>query len=194
MRRLFAEVWESLEARRRQVESGEVSPPGCVERIGQEGRRASGCPTEEALCGWVDGWLRRKHPRRWLQVWRHIQLQGCPACRQNVATLQALLRPSRQPHARARTWRAQQGSAPMRSHTSWLRATTPLAWASWALVAVLGLALWSIVERDTTPSLRARAQEVLIGERRQVSLPRAPLPRIKLITNDPAGNLLLWGD
>jgi hypothetical protein len=194
MRRPFAELWESLEARRRQVEAGEVSPSGHVERSAQEGWRASCCPDEEVLCGWVDGRLLRKHPRRWLQAWWHIQLQGCPSCRQNVATLRALPYPSHQPHARVQDRAAWRGLALVRRPVSRLPGTVPLAWAGLALVAVLGLALWSIGEHQTTYSFRAGAPDAPIREIQQAPHPQAPLPRIKPITDDSAGNLLLWGD
>jgi hypothetical protein len=64
MRKSFDVLWEVMEARRRQLEAGEV-PPACrLEQTRQDRRRAKGCPDDEALCGWVDGQLRRSQKPR----------------------------------------------------------------------------------------------------------------------------------
>lgn len=72
----FEVLWEAMEARRRQIEAGEVPLAYRLEHRCQEERRDRGCPDVEALCGWVDGELRRNSLRRWLTVWQHVRLHG----------------------------------------------------------------------------------------------------------------------
>jgi hypothetical protein len=95
MRKPFDALWKVMEARRRQVEAGEVPPAYRSEQTRQARRRAAGCPDEEALCGWVDGQLRRNGLRRWLTVWRHVQVRRCRACQAEIAALVAAM-PSNQ--------------------------------------------------------------------------------------------------
>jgi hypothetical protein len=133
MRKPFDELWEAMEARRQQVGAGGV-PPACRFEQTRQARR-QGCPDEEALCGWLDGELRRHSLRRWLMVWQHVQVRRCRACQAEVAALA--------------------GASPLaRPQLSWLAsavkcvivpfhtAKTPLAWASSMLLIVVGLSLW----------------------------------------------------
>jgi hypothetical protein len=133
MRKPFDQLWEAMEARRQQVVAGGV-PPACRSEQTRQALR-QGCPGEEALCGWVDGELRRHSLRRWLMVWQHVQVRRCRACQAEVAALA--------------------GASPLaRPQLSWLAsavkcvivpfhtAKTPLAWASSMLLIVVGLSLW----------------------------------------------------
>jgi hypothetical protein len=137
MRKSFDELWEAMEARRQQVGAGEVPPAYRFEQTRQARRQRQGCPDEEALCGWVDGELRRHSLRRRLMVWQHVQVRRCRACQAEVAALAG-------------------ASPPARPQLSWLAsavkyvivpfhmAKTPLAWASSMLLIVVGLSLPSL--------------------------------------------------
>lgn len=142
MRKSFDELWEAMEARRQQVGAGEVAPTHRFEQTRQDRRQRQGCPDEEALCGWVDGELRRHSLRRWLMVWQHVQIGRCRACQAEVAALG-------------------EASPPARPQWPWLAsavkcvivpfriAKTPLAWASPMVLIVIGLSLWSFGTQDT---------------------------------------------
>src|SRR5919106_2226203 len=143
MRKPFAELFEIMEARRHQVEAGEVPPVSRFEPGRQMGRWARGCPDAETLCGWVDGHLRRKSPRRWLAVWQHVHVWHCRACQEEIETLaQAMCHSSEVKfHEPLRLVRL--GLALRRLMGSW-RLKSPLAWASCGLVIVVTLSLWSL--------------------------------------------------
>ena len=142
MRKSFDELWEAMEARRQQVGAGEVPPASRFAQTRQARRQRQGCPDEEALCGWVDGELRRHSLRRWLMVWQHVQVRRCRACQAEVAALA-----DASPRARPQwPWLA---SAVKCVIVPFQMAKTPLAWASSMVLIVIGLSLWSFGPHDT---------------------------------------------
>jgi hypothetical protein len=182
MRTSFDALWQVMEARRRQVEAGELPPIYCFEQARQARRRARGCPDEEALCGWVDGQLRRHSLGRWLMVWRHVQMRRCQECQAEVAALAATMRPDQLGLARG-------GSVPRRVMTPLLLARSPLAWASSTAVIVVGLALWSLGTRDAFLTVGDRSVPSLTDD-------TAILPPVDVghTLDDPTAHTTIWGD
>jgi hypothetical protein len=182
MRKSFDALWQVMEARRRQVEAGEVPPVYRFEQARQARRRARGCPDEEALCGWADGQLRRHSLGGWLTVWRHVQIRRCRECQAEVAALAATMRPDQLGLA----WR---GSVPKRLMTPWLLARSPLAWASSTVVIVVGLALWSLGTHDSFLTIGDRSMPSLTDD-------AAMLPPVDVgnTLDDQTENTTIWGD
>jgi hypothetical protein len=102
MAKPFHEAWEAMEARRRQVDAGELPPAFRFEHTQRADRQARGCPDEEALCGWVDGQLCRSNLRRWLRVWLHLRIRRCRNCLAETATLDRVVFPAAETAGRDR--------------------------------------------------------------------------------------------
>jgi hypothetical protein len=105
MAKPFHEAWEAMEARRRQVDAGEVPPAFRCEHAHGADRRSEGCPDEEALCGWVDGQLCRSNLRRWLRVWLHIRIRCCRNCLADIEALAHAMPPAAKAESHDRTSR-----------------------------------------------------------------------------------------
>ena len=88
MAKPFHALWKAMEDWRRHVEAGGHSAPCRAEPVYRPERRLTGCPDEEALCGWVDGQLCRSNPRRWLRVWLHVRIRRCRRCLAESMALQ----------------------------------------------------------------------------------------------------------
>jgi hypothetical protein len=142
MRKPFEDLWEVMEARRQQLEVGDVPPIYRPEHLRQSAQRARGCPDMEALCGWLDGQLRRRHLRRWLTIWRHVRLHGCRECQQEVAMIAAVVRPTREARSSDQQWSGGRERASKRSISSSVPVKGPLAWVSGVSVVAVGLSLW----------------------------------------------------
>jgi hypothetical protein len=182
MRKSFDVLWEVMEARRRQVEAGEV-PPACrSEQTRQDRRRAKGCPDDEALCGWVDGQLRRNNLRRWITVWQHVQIRRCRECQAEIVAISAAM-----PHAQLQP--AWLRSVLERFMAPSLLAKTPLAWASSALVIVVGLSLWSLGTHDAFQRVEDRPGPPLIEDMK--ALPPVNSGRTLDVQTEPT---TIWGD
>jgi hypothetical protein len=182
MRQSFDALWEVMEARRRQVEAGEVPSAYRFEQTRQAWRQARGCPDEEALCGWVDGQLRRHSLRRWLTVWRHVRIRRCGECQAEIAALAAAIRPD-QP------WRVCLGSTLKGSMPPLLFTKRPLAWASSVLVIAVVLSLSSIGIHDSFLGVRDRSTPLLTDD-------TGTLPPVDIgnTLNDQTENTTIWGD
>jgi hypothetical protein len=156
MRKPFEVLLEAMESRRRQLEAGEVPPVYRLEHRRQGERRARGCPDVEALCGWVDGELRRNSLRRWLIVWRHVRLHDCLACQGEIAMIAAVAHPAGEvqpPDQRRAAW---SGHALQRTLSSCFPSQVPLAWMSGALVVAVGLSFWLLSQHGVTDMARYR--------------------------------------
>lgn len=140
MRQSFDELWEAMEDRRQQAEWGGVAPTPDFGRIRQGQRQ--GCPDEEALCGWVDGELRRHSLRRWMTMWRHVRIGRCRGCQAEAEAIAEAMPPTRPQWSRV-VPTVKGAVAPLRMRR------TPLAWASSMLVVVVGLSLWSFGTHST---------------------------------------------
>jgi hypothetical protein len=163
MHKPFTELFDIMEARRRQAEAGEASPTFLSERTGQAGRHTSGCPDAETLCGWVDGYLRQKSLRRWLAVWQHVHIWRCRACQQEIETLTHMLGPSSEVWSHD-PFRPAGYSLTSGPRLASLRLRPPLAWASCGLVVVAVLSLWSFGNRQPLESGGRPLEPVLIEE------------------------------
>jgi hypothetical protein len=189
MHKPFEVLWEAMETRRRQLEAGAVPPAYHPEHLRQEQRQARGCPDVEALCGWVDGQLRRNSRRRWLAVWRHVRLQRCRACREETAMMVAdayLAGEMQPPHQRRSAWL---GHARKRILSSLLPVHVPMAWVSGTLVVAVGLSLWLISQHGMRDMEGYRVTFPPMEERSE-----RPQPSSEPTTNGQAGRPIIWGD
>ena len=189
MRKPFDALWEAMEARRWQLEAGEVPPAYRLDHLRQEGRRDRGCPDVEALCGWVDGELLRNSLRRWLAVWRHMRLRGCRACQGEIVMIGAVAHRAgevRPPHQRWSPWPAH---ALKRTPSSLFPSQAPMAWVSGALVVAVGLSLWLLSQhaarnmdgyRVKFPSTKGESER--------------PQPSSERATDGQAARTIIWGD
>ena len=142
MRTSFDQLWEAMEARRQRVEAGERSPASRGEKTRQAQRTSQGCPDAEALCGWVDGELRRKSLRRWLAVWHHVRIRQCRACQAEIITLTEASPPDRP--------RSPWFASAMKGIIAPLQmAKTSLVWASSIVLIAVSLSLWSFGPQGT---------------------------------------------
>jgi hypothetical protein len=191
MRKPFAELFEIMEARRRQVEAGEVPPSPHLEASGQVGRRIRGCPDAETLCGWVDGRLFRKSPQRWLAAWQHIHIRRCRACQEEIETLAPAMDPGAEgrPHELLRL--AGLGPALRRLTGAW-RLKSPLAWASCGFVIVVTLSLWSLGNRKPIEIIGEPLEPVLMEERRNPTWEHSESATSGV--PEQAENTTIWGD
>jgi hypothetical protein len=191
MRKPFAELFEIMEARRRQVEAGEVPPASRFEPGRQMGRWARGCPDAETLCGWVDGQLRRKSPQRWLAVWQHVHIRRCQACQEEIGTLAHAIRPSREvtPHEPFRP--AGLGLALRRLRGAW-QLKSPLAWASCGLLVVVTLSLWSLDNQKPLEIVGEPLEPALMEETRELTWVHSESATSSV--TEQAENTTIWGD
>ena len=191
MRKPFAELFEIMEARRHQVEAGEVPPTSRFEPGRQMGWWARGCPDAETLCGWVDSQLRRRSPRRWLAVWQHVHIWRCRACQGEIEALSRAIRPGSEGRPYESFRLAGLGLALWRLMASW-RLKSPLAWASCGLVIVVTLSLWSlgshkpleIVGEPLEPALMEEARDPAWGHSERTTSSAA----------EQVENTTVWGD
>ena len=185
----FEVLWEAMEARRRQFEAGEVPPAYRLENRCQEGRRDRGCPDVEALCGWVDGELRRNSLRRWLTVWQHVRLHGCRACQGQIAMIAAVVHPAGEvqpPDQRRLGW---PGHALKPTRPSLFPPQAPLAWVSGTLVVAVGLSFWLLSQY----SVRDMAGYQLEFPPTRGESER-PQPSSEHTTDAQAVRTIIWGD
>jgi hypothetical protein len=191
MRKPFAELFEIMEARRHQVEVGEVPPMSRFEPGRQMERRARDCPDAETLCGWVDGQLRRKSPRRWLAVWQHVRIRHCRACQEEIGTLAHAIRPGNevQPHEPLRL--VELGPALRRLLGAW-QLKTPLAWASCGLVVAVTLSLWSLGKQKPLEIVGEPLEPALMEEMRDPSWVHSESTTSSVA--EQAENTTIWGD
>ena len=154
MRKSFDGLWEAMEARRRQVDAGELTAAHRLEQIRQAQGQSEGCPDGEALGGWFEGKLRRMSMRRWFMVWRHVHIRRCRECQAEIAAL-AVGRSTVRPRMAALTPLWNGGRSPIH------RAKTPLVWGSSVLVVMIGLSQWSFNIRHTLPVADDRSEAPL---------------------------------
>jgi hypothetical protein len=185
----FEVLWEAMEARRRQLEAGEVPPAYRLEHRRQEERRTRGCPDVEALCGWTDGELRRNSLRRWLTVWWHVRLHGCRACHGEITMIAAVAHPAGEaqpPDQRRATWH---GHALKHTLSSLFPSQAPLAWVSGALAVAVGLSFWLLSQHGVTDMARYRSESPPIERGRE-----PPQPSSERATDGQAVRTIIWGD
>jgi hypothetical protein len=180
-----------MEARRHQVESEEVPPTYRFVSSGQARLRATGCPDAETLCGWVDGQLRRKSPRRWLAVWQHVYIWRCRACPEEIETLAHAMRPSSEvkPHEPFRL--VGLGLVLRRLMGAW-RVKSPLAWASCGLVIVVTLSLWSLGSQKPLEIVGEPLEPALIENMRDPTWVHSESATSNIA--EQAENTTIWGD
>ena len=191
MRKPFAELFEIMEARRRQVEVGEVPPSPRLGPSRRVGRRARGCPDAETLCGWVDGRLFRKSPQRWLATWRHIHIRRCRACQEEIEALAPAMGPGAEGKPRELFRLVGFGPTLRRLTGSW-RLKSPLAWASCGLVIVVTLSLWSLGNRKPIEIVGEPLEPALMEERRDPTWGRSE-SATSGVAEQPE-NTTIWGD
>ena len=91
MRKTFEKLFENMPERRNLLEEGDVSPDYALELLRQEILRERGCPDDEELCGLVDGQLKEKNFRRYIEVWRHVQIEHCDSCERNIKNIETII-------------------------------------------------------------------------------------------------------
>lgn len=189
MRKPFEALWEAMEARRRQLEAREVPPAYRLDHLRQEGRRDRGCPDVEALCGWVDGKLRRNSLRRWLTVWRHVRLEGCRACQGEIAMIAAVAHPAGEVQPPDQRWSPWPGHALKRTLSSLFPLQVPLAWVGGALVVMVGLSLWLLSQHGMKDMAGYRLEFPPTETARE-----RPQPSSERAIDDQAVRTIIWGD
>jgi hypothetical protein len=182
MRPSFEALWAVMEARRRQVEGGGVPSASRFEQTRQARRWVRGCPDEEALCGWVDGQLRRHSLRRWLTVWRHVRIRRCRECQAEIAALAAVTPPDQL----RLVW---PGSMLKCFMAPLLLTNRPLAWASSALVIAVVLSLSSIGTHDSFLRVSDRSLPPLTDDTGIL-----PPVDVENTLDDQTDNTTIWGD
>lgn len=188
MQKSFESLWDAMETRRQQIKAG-AEPADPSEDLRREQRRARSCPDGEALCGWVDGQLRRTNWRRWLSVWRHVWLQSCPVCQEEIAMLAegaGLSDRGQRSHQRRSAWL---GAKLARARASLLPAPGPLAWVSGAAVVAVGLSIWLFSQQGMKDIDGYRMAFPRIEEARD-----RPQPSSKPTTDSHAARPIIWGD
>lgn len=85
MPKTFQEMLPSLEKRLEQARQGALPLGHALELRRREKRLAMGCPSEEEICGYVDGGLRVYSARRWAEVGWHVP--RCQSCQEDVKGL-----------------------------------------------------------------------------------------------------------
>jgi len=191
MRKPFAELFEIMEAQRHQVEAGEVPPSPYLGPSRQVGRGARGCPDAETLCGWVDGQLRRKSPRRWLAVWQHVHIWRCRACQEEISTLAPAKGPGAEVTARQPFRLVGLGLGLRRLTGSW-QLKSPLAWASCGLVIVVTLSLWSLGNQKPIEIIGEPLEPALTEEGRDLTWGRSESATSGI--GEQPENTTIWGD
>lgn len=85
MPKTFQEILPALEERLEQAQQGALPIGHAMELRRREQRQAMGCPTDEEICGYVDGELRAHGAKRWAEVRWHVN--QCPNCLDDVEGL-----------------------------------------------------------------------------------------------------------
>jgi hypothetical protein len=85
MPKTFKEILPALEVRLEQAKLGALPIGHAMELRRRERRQAMGCPTDEEVCGYVDGALRVDSAVRWAEVGRHVH--QCKSCQDDVEGL-----------------------------------------------------------------------------------------------------------
>ena len=85
MPRTFQEIFLALEERLEQAKQGALPIGHAMELRRRERRQAMGCPSDEEICGFVDGELKAYGTRRWAEVGWHVH--RCQLCQQDVEAL-----------------------------------------------------------------------------------------------------------
>jgi len=85
MPKTFKEIWPALEMRLEQAKLGALPIGHAMELRRRERRQAMGCPTDEEVCGYVDGALRVDGAVRWAEVGWHVH--QCKYCQDDVEGL-----------------------------------------------------------------------------------------------------------
>jgi hypothetical protein len=194
MRRPFNELLKAMEQRRRQIEGGEglnIDAPGLTY---QARRRPTSCPDEEALCGWLDGKLRGKNLRRWVEVWGHVYLRRCQHCWGEIKQLTVTVRPAGQRASSDRLQWAWQGLTLPRLSSSWAVAKAKvrsphLAWTGGALVVLISLSLWSIRTPATFEMVERTWERGMTGDLRTL-----PWLEMRNPSHAMHHSTSIWGD
>lgn len=85
MPKTFKEILPALEVRLEQAKLGALPIGHAMELRRRERRQAMGCPTDEEVCGYVDGELRVGSAVRWAEVGQHVR--QCQYCQDDVEGL-----------------------------------------------------------------------------------------------------------
>lgn len=85
MPKTFQEILPALEERLEQSKQGALPIGHAMELRRREKRQAMGCPSDEEICGFVDGELRGYSTKRWAEVQWHVR--QCEPCRDDVEGL-----------------------------------------------------------------------------------------------------------
>ncbi len=85
MPKTFQEILPALEERLEQAKLGALPIGHAMELRRREKRQAMGCPSDEELCGYVDGELRTHGAQRWTEVRWHVN--QCQHCQDDVEGL-----------------------------------------------------------------------------------------------------------
>lgn len=85
MPKTFQEILPALEERLEQAQQGALPLGHAMELRRREQRQARRCPSDEEICGYVDGKLRTFSKKRWAEVRWHVQ--QCPQCQDDVEGL-----------------------------------------------------------------------------------------------------------
>jgi hypothetical protein len=189
MQKSFESLWDAMETRRQHIKAAAVQAAYPPEHLRREQRRARGCPDGEALCGWVDGQLRRTNWRRWFSVCRHVWLQSCPVCREEIAMLAegaGLSDEVQRSHQRRSAWPR---AALTRARASLLPGHLPLAWVGGTLLASVGFSIWLISQHG----IRDIDGYHMVFPRIEEGRDR-PQPSSEPTTDSHAARPIIWGD
>jgi len=85
MVKTFQEIFPALQERLEQARQGALPLGHAMELRRREKRQAMGCPSDEEICGFVDGELRAYSTRRWAEVSWHVR--RCQHCQDDVEGL-----------------------------------------------------------------------------------------------------------
>lgn len=85
MPKTFQEILPALKERLEQAKQGVLPIGHAMELRRREQRHAMGCPSDEEICGYVDGGLRAYSAKLWAEVRWHVN--QCPRCQDDVEGL-----------------------------------------------------------------------------------------------------------
>jgi hypothetical protein len=85
MPKTFQEIFPALEERLEQARQGDLPSGHAMELRRREKRQALGCPSDEEICGFVDGKLKAYSTQRWAEVGWHVH--RCQLCQDDVEGL-----------------------------------------------------------------------------------------------------------
>lgn len=83
----FTELFEVLERQRRRLEAGAIPEVVLDDLASRTVRRRRGCPDEQALYGFVAGYLGKRSRWLWLKVWWHVHVRRCRSCHTDTTEL-----------------------------------------------------------------------------------------------------------